>query len=395
MSLPKKKATRAHTRIHNTRLVLKTIYDREPISRAAIARVTQLTRPTVSDAVARLAADGLVVDVGQGPSTGGRKPRLLSVVTEARSIIGIDLAGNAFRGGVVDLRGSILHRQQLVANGLSGEAALQQVYALIDDLMSQASSPLLGIGIASPGLIDTQKGMVRRAINLGWEDVPLQDLLLQRYPEPIYIANDSHVTALADYTFGEPGTSPNRIVLKVGRGIGAGIVVHGNLYYGDGYSAGEIGHVVVAENGELCACGNYGCLETIASTSAILRQAQAIAETQPDSDLASTPTLDWDSLVAAFAADDSATTALITRVGQSLGIAVANLIAAFNIHQILISGRVAAFGEVLLQAIQSEARRRVLPSMAAETNISFTTIGADIGILGSAAMLLKNELGII
>lgn len=395
MSLPKKKATRAHTRIHNTRLVLKTIYDREPISRAAIARVTQLTRPTVSDAVARLAADGLVVDVGQGPSTGGRKPRLLSVVTEARSIIGIDLAGNAFRGGVVDLRGSILHRQQLVANGLSGEAALQQVYALIDDLMSQASSPLLGIGIASPGLIDTQKGMVRRAINLGWEDVPLRDLLLQRYPEPIYIANDSHVTALADYTFGEPGTSPNRIVLKVGRGIGAGIVVHGNLYYGDGYSAGEIGHVVVAENGELCACGNYGCLETIASTSAILRQAQAIAETQPDSDLASTPTLDWDSLVAAFAADDSATTALITRVGQSLGIAVANLIAAFNIHQILISGRVAAFGEVLLQAIQSEARRRVLPSMAAETNISFTTIGADIGILGSAAMLLKNELGII
>lgn len=387
------KATLEQTKIHNTRLVLRTIYDSKTISRAGIARVTKLTRPTVSDAVTRLIEEGLVTEVGRGASTGGKQPTLLSMVDDARTLIGVDLSGNSvFRGALVDLQGKILYRTSVPIENATGAAALERVFALVDELIAQATTPLLGMGIGSPGLIDAKNGIVRRAVNLGWEDLPLRDLLAQRYPEPIYVANDSHITALGEYSFGTREAS-NLIVIKIGRGIGAGIVIHGDLFYGDGYGAGEIGHVVVNEHGDLCTCGNAGCLETVAAIPAILRKAQMIADTQPDSQLAGVPVV-WETLVGAFHAGDPYVAELVTEVGRFLGISIANLIGGSNIFHIVFSGHIADFGSLLLDTITAEARRRVLPSMAAETVLGYASFGVDIGVLGSAAMLLKNELGV-
>ena len=396
MPNPSKKATRAQTKIHNTRLVLKTIYDRRQISRADIARATKLTRPTVSDAVSRLIDDGLVTDVGRGPSTGGKQLTLLSLVPDSRQVIAVDIAGNSvFRGAVVDLQGRILQRADVPVNGVTGDDALKQVYALTDSLMDQATNPVLGIGIGSPGLINTRDGIVCRSVNLGWEEFPLHDLLTQRYSEPIYIANDSQVAALAEFSFGNELTSPNLVVIKIGRGIGAGIISNGDPYYGDGFGAGEIGHVVVDAAGETCTCGNAGCLETSASVPAILRKSASIAAAQPNSDLGQAGEVDWPTVIAAFQAGDPAITALVEEVVASLGMAIANLIGTLNIFQIVLAGRLSDIGQPLLDAISSEAQRRVLPSMAAETKIRFASVPADIGILGSAALLLKYELGII
>jgi len=395
MPTSNRKATLEQTKIHNTRLVLRTIYDQRTISRAAIARVTKLTRPTVSDAVARLIDNGLVTEIGRGASTGGKQPTLLSMVDDARMVIGVDLSGNSvFRGALVDLQGKIRYRTSVRIENTTGSAALDRVFSLLDDLIAQATTPLLGIGIGSPGLIDARNGIVRRAVNLGWEDLPLRDLLAQRYPEPIYVANDSHITALAEYSFGNRETSSNLIVIKMGRGIGAGIVIHGDLYYGDGYGAGEIGHVMVNKNGDLCTCGNFGCLETVAGLPAILRKAQTIADTQLDSQLASAPVVDWDALTGALHSGDPYVAGLVTETGRFLGPVIANLIGCFNIYHILLSGHIADFGSLLLDTISAETRRCVLPSMAAETTIDYADFGIDIGILGSAAMLLKNELGV-
>ena len=389
------KATLEQTKIHNTRLVLRTIYDQKTISRATISRLTKLTRPTVSDAVARLIEDGLVTEIGRGASTGGKQPTLLSLVNDARTLIGVDLSGSSvFRGALVNLQGQILYRTTVSIDNKTGSAAVELIFTLLDDLIPRSTTPLLGIGIGSPGLIDAKNGIVRRAVNLGWEDMPLRDLLAQRYPGPIYVSNDSHITALAEYSFGDRETTSNLIVIKIGRGIGAGIVIHGDLYYGDGHGAGEIGHVVVNENGEPCTCGNNGCLETVAGIPAILRKAQRIAATQPDSQLASAPTIEWETLIAALNAGDPYIAGLVTETGCYLGPVIANLIACFNIHHIIISGRIADFGPQLLDTISVETHRRVLPSMAAETTIGYAGFGEDIGILGSAAMLLKHELGL-
>ncbi|MEW5960964.1 MAG: ROK family transcriptional regulator, partial [Chloroflexota bacterium] len=262
MIITSEKATRQQTKEHNKRLIFKTIYDQGQISRADIARLTQLTRATVSSLVGELIEAGLVKEIGYEPSRGGKPGTLLSLINDSRSLIGVDLANSEFRGAVINLRGEVKHRLSWPIHDTNGEAALALVYELIDALAARADRPLLGIGIGTPGLMNPQRGLVRRAVNLDWADLPLGNLLEQRYDLPVYIANDSQVAALAEYTFGKGQNNSNLIVVKVGRGIGAGILLNGQLFYGDGFGAGEIGHIKIEEDGELCRCGNFGCLET-------------------------------------------------------------------------------------------------------------------------------------
>ncbi len=381
-----RKATRHHTKNHNTQLVLRTIYDYGHISRADIARATHLTRPTVSSIVRDLLDEQLVFEVGLGPSAGGKPPTMLEFNADAWQLVCVDLSSHNFRGVLTNLRGEFSNRLELPVAGRMGTDALQLVYTLVDRLIAAATQPLLGIGIGTPGLINPQNGVVRQAVNLGWYNLPLKHQLENRFEIPVHIINDSHIAGLAEYTFGEVRPSTNLIVIKIGQGIGAGIVLDGQPLYGDGFGAGEIGHVVVAEDGALCTCGNHGCLETFVGTRSLL--ADAVART-------GNAALTWPEMVAALHAGDSAVTMVVTRAGERLGVAVANLIAAFNIHHIVISGRVEHFGRIFLEAVRDEARRRTLPGMVYETNIDYSTLGQDIVLLGSSALVLKHELGIV
>lgn len=392
------KATSKQTKAYNTRLVLRTIYDHDRISRADIARATGLTRPTVSDAVAGLSRRGLVEEVGQGPSAGGKPPILLSVVDDSRHAIGIDLASDEFRGAVVNLRGEIRHRVSLPLDGRDGDVALARVYELIDHLISATGSPLLGIGIGTPGLMDPMKGIVRRAVNLDWQDLPLRSLLKKRYGLPLYVANDSQVAALAEFTFGGEQASDNLVVIKVEHGIGAGIVLNGRLFHGDTFGAGEIGHVVVAEDGLPCRCGNRGCLETVASNQAIVRRAQALARSDPRSLLhrfaARPEDIGISEVCQAVEAGDKAMCQEVAVAGRYLGIAVANLIGVLSVQRILIAGSLVCLGQLLLDTIQQEMVKRSLSVVACETRVGLSTIGPEIVVLGAAAQVLTQELGL-
>ncbi len=390
-----RKATRQQTKNHNTSLILRTIYHQGEMSRADIARATHLTRPTVSNIVATLIDDQFVIETRRGPSAGGKPPTLLNIAQDAHHLICLDLGSQEFRGAIVNLRGDILDRLSYPAPLDSSHDALQLVYELIEILSERSTAPVLGIGIGTPGLIDFQQGIVKQAVNLDWIELPLKTALTTRYQTPVYVANDSHMAALAEYTFGTRRNSQNLIVIKIGQGIGAGIVLNGQLYSGDGLGAGEIGHVVVVEDGLACSCGNHGCLETIISTRAILRRAKEIAILQPSSYLADAKRITWETICLALQAGDQATEALVWETGRYLGIAIAYLIAGFNIHQIVISGRVSHFGRLLLNAAKEEAARRVLPSLVANTTLHYTTLGSDIVILGCSAMILKQELEII
>jgi glucokinase-like ROK family protein len=392
------KATREQTKSHNQRLILKTVYDQTQTSRADIARLTGLTRPTVSTAVAELIEEGLVEEVGQGQSEGGKPPVLLRVIDNSRCLIGVDLANSEFRGAVTDLRGRIRHRETLPVDDHDGQAALELVYELVDRLVVVADSPVLGIGLGSPGLMDAQRGLVRKSVNLNWTDLPLRDLLTARYNLPVYIANDSHVAALGEYTFGSHHLN-NLVVVKVGRGVGAGIVLNGQLHYGDGSAAGEIGHVKVVDDGELCRCGHHGCLETVTSSRAIITRARAVAQQNPQSTLhrfAATPeAITTETVLQAFEAGDEDVQQIITEVGRYLGLAVANLVGVLNIQHILIGGRTARFGQTLLEPIRQEMCCRSMGLLAEQTSIGLSSLGEDIVIQGAAALLLSNELGLV
>ena len=394
-----KKATRELTKVHNQRLILRTIYQEKQISRADLARATHLTKTTVSSIVSELISENLVEETGRGPSVGGKPPVLLGMIDDARHLIGLDLANSEFRGAVFDLRGKVLHNVSIPLKPDNGRLALDLVYELTDALLAEVTSPLLGIGIGSPGLINARDGVIRQAVNLDWEDLPLRDLLQSRYSVPVYLANDSHAAALGEYTFGPDRGTENLVVVKVGRGTSAGIVLNGRLHYGDGSGAGEIGHVRVVENGKLCLCGHTGCLETVASSRAIIEKAEQVFIEDPQSILhkyAETKgAINTDVILQAFLDGDAKIFQIVEEVGGHLGYAVANLIGVLNIQTLIIAGSLARFGQPLVDVISQEMKRSAMAALADETNVHVSELGLDVVMLGAASLLLSNELGVV
>ena len=393
------KATQQQTKQHNKQLILKTIYNDRPISRADIARATHLTRTTVSNVVAELLQNGMVEEIGHGPSGGGKRPILLGMVEDSRNLIGIDLGNSEFRGGIFDLRGRMLHNISLPVNECRDEEAVNLVYELIDQLIAASSSTVVGIGIGTPGVTDAQRGVVFEAVNLGWHNLPLKKLLQDRFDFPVHVANDSQVATLAEYIFGQSQRMPNLVVVKVGQGISAGVVLNGRLYIGERSGQGEIGHVVVAENGPLCRCGLIGCLETVASTRAVIQQAQAIAANDPNSLLHqftdNVEAINTDIVFQAFQAGDEGVRQIIATAGCYLGIAIAHLVALLNVEHIVIGGRLARFGMFLIESIKQEMSQRLLSKIAGETKVSLSSLGQNIVIQGGVALLLSNELELV
>lgn len=395
------KATHQQTKTYNSQLVLKTIFDHTPISRADVARLTHLTRVTVSEIVAELLERGLVAEVGRGPSTGGKSPIFLGIVDDAWHLISLDLGNEVFRGAVVNLRGKICHSITLPIHPDDGNASLQTlqiVYELIEALKSVSDRPLLGIGIGTPGLIDTTQGIVLQAVNLNWQNLHLGGLLSDRFGLPVYLANDSQVAALAEQLFGDCELNPNSITIKIGQGIGSGILINGHLHQGEGYGAGEIGHVQVVENGLPCRCGNLGCLETVASCRAIVDRAQALVESYPDSILnrlsANPQSITFEMIAYAYRSGDKLARLLASEVAHYLSISISHLIGALNIQDIFIVGDITAFGKGWLETLIAETHRRSLSSLAQKTRIRYGCLGSDVVILGASALLLTHELGL-
>lgn len=395
-----KKGTSERAKSHNTRLVLKTIYEKGQISRADIARATHLTRPTVSSAANKLMEQGLIKEIGYAPSTGGKRPVLLSMANDSRHLIALNLARESFCGAVINLGGDIRHYADLPLDGRDGAVALDLVYEVVDRLIATTNRPILGIGVGAPGLVDTVDGVMREAVNLNWRDVPLRRLLQERYALPVYMANDCQLAALAEYTFGNNSQDNVKalVVINVGWGVGAGIVLNGQLLHGSPLGAGEIGHVTAGEDGAPCQCGNTGCLETRVSTRAIVRRAWAIARSDPNSQLypfaSQAETITFEMVCQAFQTGDEAARLVVHDVGRDLGIAAANLVGVLGSCHIVIAGRVKCFGQYLLDAIRKEMIERCLPALARDTEIGFVTLSSDIVLLGASALLMSNELGL-
>ncbi len=393
------KATQQQTKAHNDSLVLSTIYEAGEISRAAVARRTGLSRTSVGEAVGELLERGLVKEIGRGRPSLGKPPILLRVRADARHLIGVDLSGADFRGAVINLRGEIRRALNVPRDGRSGTAAVELVYKLVDALAAEADAPLLGLGIGTPGLIDLQRGSpVHWAVNLDWLDVPLRDLLAARYGLPVYVLNDSQAAAMGEYFFGAHDGTGNLVVIKSEEGLGAGVVLEGRLLHGDHFGAGEIGHLVFDDGGRTCQCGNRGCLETVASASAILRAVSAAARADPFSILHQAATcdeaLDMAAVLRAYEAGDECVRRVVVEASRALGLAIAMLVGTLNVQNIVIAGRVTELGEPLLELVRAEGCRRSLAALARATRVNFSAIGADITALGAAAVLLHQELGI-
>ena len=196
------KATRQHTKKHNRDLVLQTFFDSENISRAEIARLTGLTRATVSSIVSSFLEEGLVKHVGRGESIGGKAPVLLSLIADARYMIGVNLEQSKFVGAIINLRGEIKEEISIQLDESENQDPIELIYQILDALLATTWAPIIGIGVGAPGLINTEKGIVVNAVNLAWKNLPLADLLKERYHLPVAILNDSQAAAIGEYLYG-------------------------------------------------------------------------------------------------------------------------------------------------------------------------------------------------
>lgn len=364
---PSTKVLPEHARGHNRSLVLQTLYRAGQQSRADIARETGLTRVTISDLVAELMAEGLVVETGQREDARPGKPAtLLDINREAFQIIGIDLSGYAtFRGAVLDLDGQILERVELPLAGSTGADATAKVIALTEQLVAKATLPVLGVGVGSPGVVDLA-GVVLSAPNLGWSGEPLQSELSTRFGLAVLVANDANAAALAEHSFGSADS--DMMLVKVGHGVGAGLLLDGTPLFGSRFAAGEIGHVVVGtDGGAPCVCGKVGCLETWLAV----------------------PRLE-----AAIALSPASTDVILKEAGQRLGIALAPIVGALNLAEVVLSGPTSLLDGVLAEATIDTLRSRTMAEFHGDLTLRMTTLGEDIVMRGAAVMVLSGQLGV-
>ncbi|GIG54725.1 ROK family transcriptional regulator [Demequina activiva] len=358
-----------HARRHNRALVLQALYRGGGMSRADVAREVGLTRVTISDLVGDLIAENLVIELGIRPDSRPGKPAtLLDINRSGFSIIGLDLSHNAaFRGVVTNLDGTVLERGEVAVTGVTGDAALDAVCALLDDLLARANAPVIGLGIGSPGLVDLD-GTVVSAPNLDWHGLPLQRIVGERYDLPVQVANDANMAAVGERSFG--GAGADMMLIRVGRGVGSGIVVGGQLVYGSGFAAGEIGHVVVGtDGGDPCACGKSGCLETWLATPRLEVRLSA-------------------------APDDAAREAILREAGERLGISLGPVVGALNLGEVVLAGPQNVLGGALLEGTAETLRSRTMAELHGDLTLRMTTLGRDIVVLGAVVMVLTGQLGV-
>ena len=370
---PTGKVLPEHARSHNRSLVLQTLYTSGAQSRADVSRGTGLTRVTVSDLVAGLIAEGLVVELGQREDARPGKPAtLIDVDRGAFQIIGIDLSEHQrFLGAVVDLDGGIVSRAEVACAGASGETAVALVVELVRSLLASTATPVLGIGVGSPGVVDTL-GVVRSAPNLGWRDVELQARLHAEFALPVHVANDANVAVLAEHG---ASLQDDLLLVKVGHGVGAGLIIGGRPVIGGGFAAGEIGHVVVGtDGGPRCACGKDGCLE---AWLAVPRLTAQLAE------------LDGDAPDAASARDR-----ILAEAGRRLGIILAPVVGALNLSEVVLSGPAELLDGALHDATVDTLRMRTMAEHNRDLRLRMTEQAEDIVLRGAAVMVLSGQLGV-
>ena len=314
----------------------------------------------------------------------------------SKYIVGIDIGGTKVKFGVISIEGEILDKWEINTDlNDNGAYIIEDVWSSIlhHPLLTDPGS-ILGIGVGAPGFVDAQTGNVYEAVNIGWKDFELGEILRGKCKLPVYVENDANIAALGENWRGAGNEANDLIVVTLGTGVGGGIIANGEILQGDNGTAGEIGHIVIDPQGYACNCGRTGCLDTVASATGIVRQAMEELARNPAGKLTALYTeqgsISAKDVFTLAEEGDQSCIHVIARITDMLGIALANAAAIINPSKILIGGGLSQAGSWFLTDIRAAFIKHSLARIGEITQIEYAQLGNDAGIIGAAYLVRKH-----
>ncbi len=384
----------------NRARTLEFIRQREPISRREIARDLNLSPTTASAAVADLLETGFIREIGQGVSTGGRRPILLEINPKGGTIISVDIASafnrRIIRAAALDLKSAILTEIKREQHIDSNEAMLATIRGIIYGLIASPDVTLRGavaIGISVPGLVNAEAGELVFA-NINVKHLLLGPMLTDEFQVPVLLQNSEDAAALGEYRFGVGQGSTSLVYLSIGAGVGAGFVVNGRIYQHGRTSAGEIGHITVQPDGPVCGCGNQGCLSALVSSEMLVKTVRAALDGGylPETAVLSSESLNIHQILAAAQAGEPLCLDIVTRAAEWVGIAIANIINFLNPEIIVCGGELFEKNDYFFSLVEQVVWRRALPDFMNAIHLTRSSLGRRAGLQGVAVLALDTLL---
>lgn len=377
--------------------ILNLIRKKEPISRQELVYMTGLTPAAITGIVRELLDKNLVKETGLGKSKGGRRPIKLKVNSKARYVIGVEVTRSETTIGIADLKNKPKHIKTLEIDMTVPELGLDKLVSSIKEVLGNSSNSnknFIAIGVAFPGLINMKDMTITRSINLGpnWRKIRIKDEIQTKIGLPVFVENNSNAAVLAERCFGE--NSKDLVYINLGEGISAGIiledkVLHGNLGY-----AGEIGHMVIAEDGPLCNCGNRGCLESLCSVPALLRKVNYEIQIIDDNDPIKKTwqkkgKISLKDLMNCSKEENSYAYKLLKQVAYYTGLAVANVINFYNPSSVIIGGKLSPAVSKFINIIKETAKSHAFPEVVDTATLKISQLRNKTSVIGACSLALR------
>lgn len=378
----------------NRSLILKLLNSTGGVSRAQLAQMTGLTKTSITNITAELIDEKVICETGTAESANGRKPILLNIVKDARFSLGLYISREYIYANIANLNGEIIEERKHVLDSMENEQSfLSSITGTIEKLLAsfrQDRSRILGIGVASIGPIDMERGIILDPPNFrGLKSIPIVEVLKEKFGTAVFLDNDMNACAIAEKLFGKAKHLSDFVYVGVTNGIGAGIVLNGGIYRGRDGFAGEIGHTSIDVNGRQCACGNVGCLELYADISAVTIQVKASLELGAESMLAAGSPVTWKGVTEAAAAGDRICGKAIEKMAYYLSFGLVNTFNVFNPQAIFLGHEIALAEGLILDSLREMLGRTVLYKNAKNTRIEISAFKEDAPFIGAPSILLN------
>ncbi|ASF55247.1 Xylose repressor [Bacillus velezensis M27] len=379
-------ADQAFVKKVNQKLLLNEILKNAPISRAKLSEMTGLNKSTVSSQVNTLMKENLVFEIGQGQSSGGRRPVMLVFNKKAGYSVGIDVGVDYVNGILTDLEGTIVldqhHHLECSSPEITKDILIEMIHHFIAN-MPQSPYGLIGIGICVPGLIDKNQKIVF-APNSNWRDIDLKSFIQKKFNVPVFIENEANAGAYGEKVFGAAKNHDNMIYASIGTGIGIGVIINNDLYRGVGGFSGEMGHMTIDFNGPKCSCGNRGCWELYASEKALLTSLQTKEKKVSTQDIIDLAHL-----------NDIETLHALQNFGFYLGIGLTNILNTFNPQAIILRNSIIESHPMVLHSIKSEVSSRVYSQLDNSYELLPSFLGKNAPALGMSSIVIDHFLDMV